>query len=73
MYDFFDFTKNEMILYHYLYLKGEGDYELATGDFIKLGMAKSSFYNGRDGLIRRGYLTRIATNYYHFTPTKEQE
>lgn len=73
MYDFFSFTKNELILYHYLCLKGEGDYELSTGDFIKIGMPKSSFYNGRDGLIERGYLKRIATNYYHFTPTKKQE
>lgn len=68
MNDYFTFTKNELIVYHYLYLKGEGDYELITGDFIQMGMPKSSFYNGRDGLIKRGYLTRIASNYYHFTP-----
>lgn len=68
MNDYFNFTKNELIVYHYLYLKGEGNYELITGDFIKLGMPKTSFYNGRDGLVKRGYLKRIASNYYHFTP-----
>lgn len=65
---FFDFTKNEMIVYHYLFLKGEGDYELAPKDVAEYGMPKTSFYNGRDGLIKRGILTRIASNYYHFSP-----
>lgn len=66
MYNYFGFTKNELILYHYLCDLGEGDYELRPCDFKKLGMAEQSFRDGRKGLEQKGYLTKIASNYFSF-------
>lgn len=66
MYNYFNFTKNELIIYHYLCELGEGDYELRPCEFKKIGMAEQSFRDGRKGLEEKGYLTKIATNYYKF-------
>ena len=50
MYSYFSFTKNELILYHYLCNLGDGEYELRPCEFKKLGMAEQSFRDGRKGL-----------------------
>jgi hypothetical protein len=65
-YDYFSFTKNELILYIYLLKQNKTEFDLRTSDFISLGMPKNSFYNGRDGLIKRGYLKKNSQNHYFF-------
>lgn len=67
MYNYFSFTKNELILYHYLCELGNGEYELRPCDFKKIGMAEQSFRDGRNGLEKKGYLTKIATNFFRFS------
>lgn len=66
MYSYFSFTKNELILYHYLCNLGDGDYELRPCEFKRLGMAEQSFRDGRKGLEEKGYLKKIATNFFSF-------
>lgn len=73
MKEYFNFTKNELIIYHYLYELGDGNYELRPCDFRKMGMAEQSFRDGRNGLEKKGYLIKIATNYYNFKKEKGED